>query len=54
MTDLSFRQADPGIEVSVKPGMAQSQICAWSPAILARDEELAPALLFLFLAYDDV
>jgi len=23
MTDLSFRQADPGIEVSVKPGMAQ-------------------------------
>jgi hypothetical protein len=22
MTDLSFRQADPGIEVSVKPGMA--------------------------------
>jgi hypothetical protein len=22
MTDLSFHQADPGIEVSVKPGMA--------------------------------
>ena len=24
MTDLSFRQADPGIEVSVKPGMAHT------------------------------
>jgi hypothetical protein len=23
MTDLSFHQADPGLEVSVKPGMAQ-------------------------------
>jgi hypothetical protein len=23
MTGISFRQADPGIEVSVKPGMAQ-------------------------------
>jgi transposase InsO family protein len=30
MTDLSFRQADPGIEVSVKPGMAHARLYATS------------------------
>src|SRR5712691_2270016 len=36
MTDLSFRQADPGIEVSVKTGMAQTIVRSLARASCAR------------------